>query len=145
MEGAQMEIESMLKSDELREIVREMVHEQLGHTFEDMEEIRRSPAGAVIRIEEEIKLIKKQISSIEQNIATKNELKLLETKLDSKIDSLKEEFNGFKKEFNGLKGIVNRLEGRFDGVESRMKLLTAPMFVLITLFGTFLAKLIIFP
>jgi len=52
-------------------MIREQMREQLGRSLQDMEENHRSPAAAIIRIEEEIK-------SIKQVVVTKEEFKTLE-------------------------------------------------------------------
>jgi len=85
-----------------------------------MEEIRRSPVASIIRMEEEIK-------SIKQLMVTKEEFKALEGR------------------FNGLEGKFEGLEGRFKGLEGKMNLITGLIFVMLTLYGALVVKLIFFP
>lgn len=70
-EGIKVAIETTLKTDDIKRMIREQIKEQLGQSFQDMEEIRRSPAASIIRIEEDIK-------SIKQIMVTKEEFKTLE-------------------------------------------------------------------
>lgn len=77
-----MELDTLLKKDEFKKVVSQIVREQMTQTYQDMDEIRRSPAGSIIRIEEEIKALKQQTSIIEQKMATKDEIKALEGKIN---------------------------------------------------------------
>ncbi|UCE07505.1 MAG: hypothetical protein JSW07_05570 [bacterium] len=89
-----MELETIIKTDEFKKVVSQIAREQISHAYQDMNEIRRSPAGSIIRIEEEIK-------SIKQNMVTKEELRTLEGRLMI------------------LEGRFERLEGRFKGLKVR--------------------------
>jgi len=55
----------------LRELISEEVKKNLSLTFQDIEEVRRSPAGGIIRLEEEMKGIRREIESIKTTMATK--------------------------------------------------------------------------
>lgn len=119
-----MELETLLKTDRFKKVVSEIVREQMGQTYQDMDEIRRSPAGSIIRIEEEIK-------SIKQNMVTKEEFRNKFTELEGR--------------FIGIEGRFNGIEGRMSGLEDRLNLLTGLIFVMLTLYGALVIKLIFFP
>jgi hypothetical protein len=125
-----VEAATILKSDEFKTLLRDLVREQMTQTYQDMDELRRSPGASIIRIEEEIKSIKQRVSSMEQNMATKNELQALEAKMTGR--------------FEGLEGRLEGLEGRFKGLEGRINLITGLMFVMLTLYGALIVKLIFF-
>jgi hypothetical protein len=126
-----LELETIIKTDEFKKAIRDIVREQMSQTYQDMDEIRRSPAGSIIRIEEEIK-------SIKQNMVTKEDLRALE----GRIMTLEGRFEGLEGRFEGrFKG----LEGRFKGLEGKINLITGLMFIMLTIYGALIAKLIFFP
>jgi len=108
-----MELDTLLKKDEFKKVVSEIVREQMSHTYQDMDEIRRSPAGSIIRIEEEIKALKQQTSAIEHKLVT------IEQKMATKDE-------------------IKALEGKIT-------LITGLIFVMLTLYGALVVKLIFFP
>ena len=132
--GNRMELETVIKKDEFKKVIRDLVREELDQSYQDMDEIRRSPGAAIIRIEEEIK-------SIKQNMVTKDDLRSLE----GKIYNLEGKFEGLEGRFEGLEGRFKGLEGRFKGLEGKMNLITGLIFVMLTLYGALVAKLIFFP
>jgi len=115
-----VELETPLKTDDVKRMIREQIREQLGQSLQDMEEIRRSPAASIIRIEEEIK-------SIKQVMVTKEEFKTLEGSV------------------KGLEGRFIGLEGKFSGLEGKVNLIIGLIFTLITLYGALVVKFIFFP
>ena len=149
--GKRMELETIVKQDEFKEVIRAVVREELDQSFQDMDEIRRSPGGAIIRIEEDIKSMKQRIATIEQNMATKDDIKLLEAKItglgdwfEGKFRGFEGKFQGLEGKFQGLEGRFRGLEGRFQGLEGKMKLITGLIFVMLTLYGALVVKLIFF-
>lgn len=140
-----MELETLLKTDEFKKTIREIVREQMSVTYQDMDEIRRSPAGSIIRIEEEIK-------SIKQNMVTKEEFRRkfaeLEgrfTGLESKTSGVEGRLAGLEGKTSGLEGNISGLLGKISGLEGRMNLLIGLIFVMLTLYGALVVKLIFFP
>ena len=155
-----METGTILKTDEFKKLLRQVVQEQMSETYLDMDEIRRSPAASIIRIEEEIK-------SIKQNMATKEELRALEGRVEGKFNKLERKFVEFDGKFEALDGKIDALdskfeskfealEGKFDGkfdgldgrlrgVESKMSLLIALVIAMFALYGGLIVKLVFFP
>ncbi len=166
-----METGTILKTDEFKKLLRQVVQEQMSETYLDMDEIRRSPAASIIRIEEEIK-------SIKQNMATKEELRALEGRVEGKFNKLERKFVEFDGKFEALEGKFDgkfealdgkidaldskfeskfeALEGKFDGkfdgldgrlrgVESKMSLLIALVIAMFALYGGLIVKLVFFP
>ncbi|MFQ5443805.1 MAG: hypothetical protein ACE5EK_04215 [Nitrospinales bacterium] len=60
--------EIALEEDKLRELISEEVKKTLALTFQDVDEVRKSPAGGIIRLEEEVKGIRKEIGVIRNEI-----------------------------------------------------------------------------
>jgi len=168
-----LELETILKTDEFKKAIREIVREQMSQTYQDMDEIRRSPAGSIIRIEEEIK-------SIKQNMVTKEEFKSSFMRLESRIEGIEGRFGGLEGRFGGIEGEIDGLkkklggieskfgviegkfgeidgkfggiDGKFEGLEGRLKglegkinLITGLIFVMLTIYGALIVKLIFFP
>ena len=52
----------------LEELIEKTVQNHLKMTFEDMEEVRRSPAGAIIRIEEPFDGLDRRIDGLERRL-----------------------------------------------------------------------------
>ncbi|NIR48028.1 hypothetical protein GWO43_06250 [candidate division KSB1 bacterium] len=65
----------------LEELIDNAVQKRLKQTMEDMEEVRRSPAAAVVRLET-------RFDSLEKNVATKGDLAELRTQLIERIAKL---------------------------------------------------------
>ncbi|MFQ5640464.1 MAG: hypothetical protein ACE5IR_20985 [bacterium] len=70
----------------LEELIDKSVQKRLKTTFEDMEEIRRSPAGAIVRLET-------RMDAIEKNMATKADVANLRTELLERIGILDRSLN----------------------------------------------------
>lgn len=105
-------------------MVRGIVREELGRSVQDVEEIRRSPAGVVIRMEEDIKAIRREI-------ATKEELGRLEVKLV-----------GLSERLGGIPEKVEGLAERVEGLAGRLNIVIGLMFVMSTLYGGLIVKFI---
>jgi hypothetical protein len=65
--------------EKLEEVVEKVVEKKLSLTFQDVDEVRKSPAGAIIRIEGKIEKIEDQIKDIKENMATKDEVHSIKT------------------------------------------------------------------
>jgi len=78
-----------IKIDEkrLRELIEESVQKHLKLTIEDMEEVRRSPAAAIVRIETRLDAVEKYL---EKNVATKTDLANLRSEVSERIGRLGE-------------------------------------------------------
>ncbi len=161
-----MELETILKTDEFKKAIRDIAREQMSQTYQDMDEIRRSPAGSIIRIEEEIKSIKQNMVTKEDFRSTfmrlesrieglKGRFKWLEGRfggIEGEIDGLKKKLGGIEGKFGGIEGKFGGIDGKFEGLEGRLKglegkinLITGLMFVMLTIYGALIAKLIFFP
>jgi hypothetical protein len=61
-------METTIDEQKLGELIDRAVQKHLKATFQDMEEVRRSPAGAIIRVEA-------RLEAIEKNMVTRAEFK----------------------------------------------------------------------
>ena len=61
-------METTIDEQKLSDLIDRAVQKHLKATFQDMEEVRRSPAGAIIRLEA-------RLESIEKNMVTRAEFK----------------------------------------------------------------------
>jgi len=128
-----------MPEQELQEMVRGIVREELGRSVQDVEEIRRSPAGAVIRIEEDIKAIRREM-------ATKEELRRLEVKLvgfSERLGGVPERIEGLSEKMESLSGRVEGLSERVEGLAGRLNLVIGLMFAMLTLYGGLIVKLML--
>lgn len=99
--------EIKIDEERLRELIEESVQKHLKLTIEDMDEVRRSPAAAIVRIETRLDAIEKyleknvaprtelidlrsRVENIEENMATKTDLANLRTELGERIGRLGE-------------------------------------------------------
>ena len=73
--------EITIDESKLKDLIDEAVQERLKLTLEDMEEVRKSPAVAIIRLEG-------KVDSIQQNMVTKAEFREEMSKLDTRIGKL---------------------------------------------------------
>lgn len=67
----------------LEELIEKVVQKHLKLTFEDMEEVRRSPAAAIVRLET-------RVETIEKTMATKEDLANLRVDVNGQIAKLSE-------------------------------------------------------
>jgi hypothetical protein len=75
--------EISINETRLRELISEEVKKNLSLTFQDIEEVRRSLAGGIIRLEEEVKGIRREIDEIKVTMATKEEVKGVRREIDT--------------------------------------------------------------
>jgi len=106
-----------VNENELEEVVSKVVQQHLKLTFQDMDEVRKSPAGAIVR---------------------------LETKMESLATSaeLREEIGTPRAEY---KAGYSNLSTRQARVESRLNLLVALFMATFGVMTSLLIKLIFFP
>lgn len=112
----------------LEELIDKAVQKHLKLTLEDMEEVRRSPAAAIVRLET-------RVESIEKNMATKADLANLRTELIQRISNVE----------NSLTESIGGLEARIGKLETGQKLMFT---VFLSMFGAVIAmlvKLVFFP
>lgn len=85
--------------DGLEELLNEVVRKQIARPplTEDIERLRKSPTGAIIRLEEQVKILIGDVRKIETQINN------LESRMEARFDDLE-----------------GRMEGKFDDLESRM-------------------------
>lgn len=74
-----------IDENRLEELINKSVQKHLETNLDDIEEVRRSPAGAIVRIETRLDAIEK---NIEKNVATKSDLASLKTELSERIAKL---------------------------------------------------------
>ncbi len=87
--------------DLIREQVREVLREEARPDQQDMDHLRRSPAGTVIRLEEQVKA--------------------LDEKVDQRFDSLRSEMNQrFEAVDQRFDSLRSEMDQRFQALESKM-------------------------
>jgi 5'-deoxynucleotidase YfbR-like HD superfamily hydrolase len=106
-----------IEEDQLEEIVSKVLQKHLKSTFQDVDEVRKSPAGAIVRLETKI-----------ESLVTRAEFK--------------EEIGNLRTEFKDTYGNLN---ARLAKVESRLNLLVALFVATFGIFASLLVKLILFP
>ena len=74
-----------VEENRLEELIDKSVQKHLKSSLEDVDEVRRSPAGAIVRIETRLDAIEK---NIEKNVSTKTDLANLKTELSDRIGKL---------------------------------------------------------
>jgi hypothetical protein len=121
----------------LEELIDKSVHKHLKETFEDMEEIRRSPGAAVVRLET-------RMDVIEKNMATKADIANLRTELLERIEnvhtSLGERIENVHTSLGERIGNVQTSLGeRIGKLETSQKIILT---ILISMFSTTIALLI---
>ncbi|MBC7227292.1 MAG: hypothetical protein H5T61_08670 [Thermoflexales bacterium] len=106
----------------LRELIRQVIEEERLFPREymiDVEALRRSPAGAVIRLEERIEHLSAKIEELGEN------LEALRTEMQESLGALRAEMlkgqedlrAEFKRELSNLEKLM---EARFDALEQRI-------------------------
>ncbi len=105
----------------LEELIDKSVQKHLKLTFEDMEEVRRSPAAAIVRLET-------RLEAMEQNVATKADLANLRNELNERIAK-----------------VETTLSERIGKLETGQKLLFALVLSMFGTLGAMLVKLVFFP
>ena len=104
--------------DLIREQVREVLREEAKPVPEDMDQLRRSPAGTMIRLEEQVKA--------------------LDMKMEQRFEIVDQRFQAVDQRFDALKSEMNQ---RFDAVERRFNLLQWAVGLIYPILLTLLGKL----
>jgi len=121
----------------LEDFLRTIVREEIARTplTEDVEQLKKMPAGVVIRLEEQIKTIaedvgeiKSQISNLESRMMAKFDN--LESRMATKFDDIESRFDSLESRMatkDDLEELVDksdslesRMIAKFDDIESRM-------------------------
>jgi len=145
--------EITVEESRLIEIVDELVRKYIKSSIDDVEEVRRSPAGTILRLEERFEFIQKNMATqaqvmalqadvanletrvvaIEQNMATQSEV----ASLRSRIESIEQNM-ATKADLANLK---NELVERIAKLETGQKL----VYVFLMTMMAMLVKLVFFP
>jgi hypothetical protein len=124
-----------IDENQLEEIVSKAVQRHLKSTFQDMDEVRKSPAGAIVRLETKI-----------ESLVTRAEFKEGLGELKAEIAHFraesKEESRKLRDEYR--EGYAD-LNARLAKVEGMLKLLVALYFALFGIIASWIAKQIFFP
>ena len=104
--------------DLIRAQVREVLREEVRPTPEDMDQLRRSPAGTMIRLEEQVKA--------------------LDEKMDQRFQALDQRFEALDEKIDGLRSEMNQ---RFNDVDRRFNLLQWAVGLIYPILLTILGKL----
>ena len=90
----------------------------------DVEEIKRSPVGAVIRMEKDIKYLREGQEALRTEmgkLATREELEALQRGQEALRTELKKDLSNLEKVMNTrFEGLEGRFEARFEGLEVRL-------------------------
>ncbi|HIE30232.1 TPA: hypothetical protein EYP66_23465 [Candidatus Poribacteria bacterium] len=82
------------KIEGLEELINEILNRkitQLSSSVEDMEQLKKSPAGTIIRLEERVNALDEKIDEIRTQMVTKAEFAVMSNRIDSiesRIDSI---------------------------------------------------------
>ncbi len=104
--------------DLIRAQVREVLREEVRPTPEDMDQLRRSPAGTMIRLEEQVKA--------------------LDEKMDQRFQAVDQRFEALDEKIDGLRSEMNQ---RFNDVDRRFNLLQWAVGLIYPILLTILGKL----
>ena len=119
-----------IQEEKLEEFIGKAVQEHLDLTFKDMEVVRRSPAAAIIRLEEKV-----------EQLVTRSEfsqaINWLEEKLSGKIGNPGEIVGSLGEKVGNLEGVV-------AGIKSTQKLLISLYLSLLGLVGAMFVRMFFF-
>jgi hypothetical protein len=110
----------------LEEFLRMIVREEIARPplVEDVEQLKKTPAGAVIRLEEQVKAIAEDVGEIKSHISNvENRMSNLENRMMAKFDDIesrmatKDDLSQLANKFDNLE---SRMLTKFDDIESRM-------------------------
>jgi hypothetical protein len=113
---------------QLEEVVSKVVQQHLKLTFQDMDEVRKSPAGAIVRLE------------------TKMDSLVTSAEFREEIGALRAEYkDGYSSLSSEYKDGYSSLSTRQAKVESKLNLLVALFMATFGVMASLLIKLIFFP
>ena len=98
----------------IREQVRETLREEMKGVPEDMDQLRRSPAGAMIRLESKVEALDEKVDQ---------RFDALKSEMDQRFEAVDQRFEALQGEMNqGFEAIAQRFEAiaqRFEAVNQR--------------------------
>jgi len=99
----------------LEEFLRTIVREEIARPplAEDVEQLKKTPAGAVIRLEEQVKTVAEDVGEIKSQISN------LESRMETKFDDIENRFDSLESRM-ATKDDLSQLANKFDNLESRM-------------------------
>jgi hypothetical protein len=124
--------------------------------LQDVEEIKRSPVGAVIRMEEAILHLKEGLAELKRTTATKEELRSLQQVMEARFGEVESRFGQVDERITGLQqvtearfgqvderitGLQQMMEARFDEMGKRINILRLAFFAFLALQVAILVKL----
>ncbi len=110
----------------LRELIAQVVLQEWDKVvpvslLQDVEEIRRSPAGVIIRIEGAVERLESDVAGLQRTVSTKKDLAHLEEVMGARFDGLEPRFRELESRFDGLEPRFRELDTRFDGLEPHFR------------------------
>ena len=99
--------------------------------LQDVEEIRRSPAGAVIRMEGAVERLEEGLAELKRTVATREDLAHLQEIMDARFREVDTRFGEIEK----------RMDTRFGEIEKRIGVLRLAFFAFLALQVAILIKL----
>jgi len=143
--------EVLIDEQRLQELIEKTVQKQIRLTVEDVDEVRRSPAGTILRLET-------RVEAIEKNMATKADIAILRTEIAEVGTELKEDIAQVRSEVAGVRTelkeniaqvrtelkqeiaeLRTEMRERFGKLEASQRLMLALM---LSMFGAVIATLI---
>ena len=134
----------------LRALISQVMLEEREHLLpmdllQDVEKIRQSPAGAVIRMEEGIAHLKEDVAGLRDamaTMATKEDLARLEQVMDARFGQVDERINGLQQvteaRFGEMEARFGEMDKRFQQINVRIN---STFGILVTLIIAILIKL----
>lgn len=133
--------EIKIDEERLRELIEESVQKHLKLTIEDMDEVRRSPAAAIVRIETRLDAIEKYL---EKNVAPRTELIDLRSRVENIEENMvtKTDLANLRTELGER---IGRLGERLGRVETGQKIMFGVFLSMLSAVIAMLIKLVFFP
>ncbi|MFQ6039741.1 MAG: hypothetical protein ACE5PV_02695 [Candidatus Poribacteria bacterium] len=124
------------KIEGLEELIDEILNRkitQIPSGVEDMEQLKKSPAGTIIRLEERVNALDEKIDEIRTQMVTKAEFAITSSRIESRIDSIENRIGNIesrigdieskmatKQDLERIEGRIDSIEGRIDSIEGKM-------------------------
>ena len=139
-----------VNENQLEEVVSKVVQQHLKLTFQDMEEVRRSPAGAIVRLETKIESLADAVGELKAEIAnsraeSKEEYEKLRAEIANFRAETKAVFEKTQEKLGKLEEAQIDLNARLTKVEGMLKLIVALYFALFGIVASWFAKSVFFP
>jgi chromosome segregation ATPase len=133
------EVISADRVEGLEELINEILNKKITKIpsdVGDMEQLKKSPAGTIIRLEEQVNALDEKIDEIRTQMVTKAEFAIMSGRIDgiesridgieSRIDSIEDRIDGIenkmatKQDLERIESRIDNIEERIDGIESKM-------------------------